>query len=61
MNPDQVKIRYLKGKLSQGLSLTRDEKQWVIDQCIRRGSRVSLRGRLVAQRAGFKTAGLLVA
>ena len=60
MNPDQVKIRHLKAKLSQGRPFTRDEKQWVIDQCILHGSRVTLQARLTAWREGFKTTGLQV-
>lgn len=61
MNPEQVKIRHLKAKLSQGQPLTRDEKQWVIDKCIQYGSRVAIAARLAAHREGFRTTGLLVA
>lgn len=61
MNPDQVKLRYLKAKLAAGRPFTRDEKQWVIDKCIQYGSRVAIQARLAAHREGFRTTGLLVA
>ena len=60
MNPKQ-QLEVFRALLRQGVSPTREQKQWLIDQCIRYGSRVSLQARLAAAREGFATAGLQVA
>lgn len=61
MNREQVlaKISQIRQNLREGKA-TVAEKQWVIDQCILHGSRVTLQARLTAWREGFKTTGLQV-
>ena len=59
MNPKE-QLENIRRQLRQGLPVTIAQKQWIIDQCIRYGSRVQLEARLAAVREGLRTTGLVV-
>lgn len=60
MNPKE-QLENIRRQLAAGEKITIAQKQWIINQCIKHGSRVSLQARLAAVREGFSTAGLVVA